>query len=61
MGPFALEDLIGIGGIEGDPEEYEFSVFIFALLGPIKPTKCSVGAQRQAFGMTFSFRSLASL
>ena len=56
-----LTHLVGVGRVEGDPQEDEAPVLVIATLGPVEPGQRTVDAKRKEVGPVVSLCPLSHL
>src|SRR5690554_4905782 len=61
LGHAHLAQVVGVGGIEGDPQEDEAAILVIALLRALQPAQGPVDAKSDALGMVLALGALAFL
>ena len=61
LGHAHLAQVVGVGGVEGDPQEDEAAIVVIALLRALQPAQGPVDAQGDALGMVIALGTLAFL
>ena len=58
-GALLVADVIGVGGVEGNPQEDKFSVLVLTPLRPVQPAQRAMYPQRQVGGVTLTLCALS--